>query len=129
MVIAYGADVDAQTHSPSYESDQEASFWLTNEYDAYGKNDISRTALMFAAEKNSFDVIKLLIRESAELEAVDTYGQTAMMYAAAYDSAESLILLIDAGAKRAAKSKAGDTALSIARERNCTTAEEILLSK
>ena len=129
LLIAYGADVDAKTHSPSFEYEQELRFRSAIDYDPYGKNDYEKTALILAAQTDSSDVLKLLIREKANLEATDSDGHTALMYAASFNSEDCLYFLINAGAKRAAKSKFGKTALQIAKEAGNTSAVNILLGK
>ena len=83
-----------------------------NEKDQYGK-----TPLMKAAIHQSIGVLQFLIRNNAELEAVDNRGQTALHFAVAYDrgSTECIQALLDARANKEARNGTyGDTPLALA---------------
>ena len=66
---------------------------------------------MFAAENGTPEMVKVLIDEGANVDAVDENGWTAMMHA---NEAENVQVLLNAGANMAIKNNDGDTVLAMA---------------
>jgi ankyrin repeat protein len=73
--------------------------------------DDDTTALMLAAEYGTPEMIKALIDEGAEVDAVNDGGWTALMHA---NEAENVRMLLNAGANMAIRNNDGDTALAMA---------------
>ena len=61
-------------------------------------NKTLSTALMFASKENTPEVVEILAKAGAELDAQDIYGNTALIYAASYNSEEVVKVLLDSGA-------------------------------
>jgi ankyrin repeat protein len=91
LLLAHGADVNAQTAA-------------------------GQTPLMEAALNGRTDIVKTLLRNSANPNAQETTsGYTALMLASMKDHAEIVTLLLDHGADVNAQDKQGNTALTFAR--------------
>jgi ankyrin repeat protein len=73
--------------------------------------DDDTTVLMLAAESGTPEMIKLLIDEGADLDAVNNAGWTAMMHA---NAVENVRVLLNAGANMAIRNKNGESALAMA---------------
>jgi ankyrin repeat protein len=73
--------------------------------------DDDTTALMLAAEYGTPEMVKALVDEGANVDAVDDNGWTALMHA---NEAENVRVLLNAGANMAIKNDDGDTALAMA---------------
>jgi len=75
------------------------------------RNDNGMTALMFAAWKGHSEIVRLLVRAGANVNAVSNTGATALVYAANAGSEESVKILLDNGARTDIKMPDGTTAL------------------
>jgi ankyrin repeat protein len=80
------------------------------------KNQLGRTALMFASSKGFVGIAKKLLARGADPNVVptDEQGWTALMAAARAGQAEAVRALLGAGADVTAKDKSGKTALDLA---------------
>ncbi len=81
--------------------------------------DLSMTALMYAVGANKPDVVKVLLKNGADVNAVSSYKQTPLMWAAAVGSKDLAKILLDAGADPSITmigEMSGATALSIAQD-------------
>lgn len=72
------------------------------------------TCLMLAAEKNYHDLITLLIKHAADLDAENTNGNTALMKAAEFGMMNACQALVKGGASLSPRNKAGKTAHDVA---------------
>jgi ankyrin repeat protein len=72
------------------------------------------------------DNIKGLIKEGADVNAVDDTGWTALMWATYYDYIETARLLIDKGANIDVQNNYGETALVWAEYRCCSEIAKLL---
>lgn len=88
-----------------------------------------RTALLIAAERPSSDIVKLLLGNGADPNAVDEKGWTPLMAAAFMGRAANALALIEGGARLEVKNKAGETALDIARKEESQDVVEILVAR
>ena len=70
--------------------------------------------LMWASEKGHVEIIDLIIKSGADINAETISGYTALMYASGNGQIGAVKTLIDNGSNIYAKSKNGDTALSLA---------------
>ncbi|MBD0391449.1 ankyrin repeat domain-containing protein [Wolbachia endosymbiont of Pentalonia nigronervosa] len=57
-----------------------------------------KTALHCAVEANNPNLVQLLLKQGAKVDAVDQYGRTALHLAASYGCAEVVLALLEAGA-------------------------------
>ena len=78
-----------------------------------GKNE-NVTPLMIAANRGNDDIVELLIKKGAEVNAKDDSGYTALMIAAHQGKCNSLRILLKNGAYVNQKKPSGDTALILA---------------
>ena len=83
--------------------------------DAKNVRPAGETALWLAVERNTFDVVKVLIDAGANVNAVDKYGYTVLMIAAEVGTPQVVGALLDAGANAMLKSNDGWTALDCTR--------------
>ncbi|MBR1437053.1 MAG: ankyrin repeat domain-containing protein, partial [Synergistaceae bacterium] len=100
-------------------------------------NDSGKTILMNAVRnhRQNFDVVKdpdyelvkLLLENGANVQAVDERGGTVLMYAASRSEPEILKLLLDNGAEINAQDESGITALMLAVRSNSSEAIKLLL--
>ncbi|CAE7427989.1 Ank3 [Symbiodinium natans] len=74
-------------------------------------SDRRPTPMHIAVEKNFVDILRLLIQNSADMNAVDSLGQTPLFYAAANQSVEATQLLVDQRADVFKSDEKGMTAL------------------
>lgn len=126
-----GADIEAMANAlvqAAKENDAEETRRLIEEdVDVNAIDDKGKTALMFATEKNSVDVAKILIAAGANINAKENeYGETALMYAAAQNALDVAKLLIEAGTNINAKNYGGKTALMLAEENDAADVIELL---
>jgi ankyrin repeat protein len=83
--------------------------------------------LMAAARSGKANVVSVLIKGGAEINAKNAGGMTALMRAAeSVDSAGAVEVLLSAGANPNLKDKKGRTALAIARKSNAFGAEQVV---
>jgi len=75
------------------------------------------TPLHYAAAKGQLDVIELLLKHGADVNARDKNGYTPLHAAAYYDHADAAGLLIVRGADARVRNNEGKTPLDVARER------------
>lgn len=77
-----------------------------------------RTALSYACENGYLDAVKILVRNNADPEIVDTWGNTALMYAVAADHAPVVEFLVRAfkrlGLQLDRQNKVGNSAVKVA---------------
>lgn len=79
------------------------------------RNKIGATPLMFAAQKNSQEIIDILIHAGAEINAQDSNGNTALIYAASSNDEYVVDALLDAGADKNIANSSGYKAVDYAR--------------
>lgn len=80
-----------------------------------GDNEIGRTPLHHAVtRKNNADILRILIDNRADVNAIDENGKTPLMVASFYGELEAVKLLVEAGADVRQKSNSGKTALDTA---------------
>lgn len=127
MLISRGVSV-------SLESDSQATRQLLLESAEKGKSEVlevlmkhgvkpdirekisNATALMYAAEYNHLDAVKILFRHGAVVNAQDEYGKTALHYAAEHGQLEVIKILLKKGANINVQDKEGTTPLMLAAE-------------
>mmetsp|Transcript_18076 Transcript_18076/g.28029 ORF Transcript_18076/g.28029 Transcript_18076/m.28029 type:complete len:314 (+) Transcript_18076:220-1161(+) len=89
-----------------------------SESDLNGKSKSGATPLMYAAEKGSVDMVRLLLSYQPNLAAVNKVGETALHYAARNPNKHSkddvMTLLKDAGVDSSVQNQAGQTADDLA---------------
>ena len=56
------------------------------------------TALMFASQKGKFDIVKLLVKNSAYINVKSNHGSTALMFAVKSNKYETVKILVESGA-------------------------------
>jgi ankyrin repeat protein len=76
--------------------------------------DTQRTGLHNAAINGNIQIIAILIKAGARVDARDTIGNTPLIYAADHDRVEIVKLLLDVGAQVDAENKNGMTSLMVA---------------
>jgi hypothetical protein len=96
---------------------------------ARGPGECPTTALMMASHNGHMDVMELLIKHGATVDAQDDYGDTALMKAIARNRTEAARLLLKHGADVNIKNIGGTTALIIAAINKHATIMEDLLAK
>lgn len=79
-------------------------------------NKTGWTPLHYAASKGQVPAIRLLLENSAYIDAESPNGTTPLMMAAMYGSPESVKVLVEEGADTTLKNKQGMTALGFAKE-------------
>jgi ankyrin repeat protein len=60
-------------------------------------------------------IVRLLLRNGADVEAMDAYGATALHYAVEFDTEQALMVLLEHGADVDVQAGDGKTALQMAR--------------
>merc|ERR1712012_488984 len=94
---------------------------LENSADVDSTNNYGRTALHYAAIRNSVGVAKLLLENSANVDRTDMWGLTALHKAAYYNSVDVAKLLLEKSANLNATVVSGRyrglTPLQVAEER------------
>jgi serine/threonine-protein phosphatase 6 regulatory ankyrin repeat subunit B len=70
---------------------------------------------MIASRNGHIEIIKLLLRNSADVNAEQKDGSTALMFACAYNRIEAVDLLLQYKAKLYARNRSGNTPLYIGR--------------
>ncbi|MBQ4057610.1 MAG: ankyrin repeat domain-containing protein [Lachnospiraceae bacterium] len=133
LLIDYGADVNRRTYWCEYTPQDH----MSDAYDAdTGYNDgCGETPLMKACAAGSYDAVKVLIENGADVNAQDYCGKTALVYTVHYGHSSSgedvqveiAKLLLDNGAERNVSSRYSGTALEEAREREMKKLEQVLL--
>ena len=76
------------------------------------------TPLQYAAARGHVDVVRLLVRYDAKVDAVDTHGRTPLMWAASHGQHEVVCALLEAGASVKLATDNGWTALHYAVKSN-----------
>lgn len=132
LLIDYGADVNRRTYWCEYTPEEH----MGEAYDAdRGYNDgCGETPLMKACASGSYDGVKVLIENGADVNAQDYCGKTALVYTVHFGlsspgedvQAEIAKLLLDNGADRNASSRYSGTALEEAREDDLKKLEQVL---
>uniref|UniRef100_A0A4W6DPJ3 Uncharacterized protein n=1 Tax=Lates calcarifer TaxID=8187 RepID=A0A4W6DPJ3_LATCA len=83
------------------------------------QGDNGRTALSYACEKGYLDAVKLLVRNNADPEIVDSWGNTALMYAAVAGHSHVVEFLVRAfkrlGLQIDRQNKVGNSAVEVAK--------------
>uniref|UniRef100_A0A3Q3GRE5 Uncharacterized protein n=1 Tax=Labrus bergylta TaxID=56723 RepID=A0A3Q3GRE5_9LABR len=78
-----------------------------------------RTALSYACERGCLDAVKILVRNNADPEIVDAWGNTALMYAAVAGHSAVVEFLVRAfkrlGLQVDRQNKAGNSAVEVAK--------------
>lgn len=112
LLLDHGAHVDGDVSSGADETDSRLS---SSCYD--------RPPILDAAEAEMTDVLTLLIKRGANIEARDPRGTTALMVAAEDANEDALRVLLDYGAQTEARDVSGCTALLWAVSRRWLPAE------
>ena len=87
---------------------------------------MSKRLLLKAVIDGDLPEIQRFLREGADPNATNRFGETALMLAAANGDEEALKALLDGGADKGIKTKAGQTALDIAEETGQTETAVLL---
>lgn len=89
---------------------------ISNGANINASDNSGKTALMYAADSNNDDIIRLLLEKGANVNAADNNGKTALMFAADNWNGDSVVrLLIRGGARVNEVDKCGRTAAMFAR--------------
>ena len=80
-----------------------------DQFDVTGK-----TALLYAAERNSPDIVQLLLNDGATVDLTDAWGRTALHFAVRRAGLKTVELLVSAGANICAEDRKGLTPLNYA---------------
>lgn len=80
------------------------------------RNRSQATALMFAAQNNTANVIELLIDAGLDIDSQDIHGNTALIYAASYNNDDVVYMLITKGAEVNIMNHTGRKALIFAKK-------------
>ena len=89
-------------------------------------NEYDRTALFYAADNNSTDVIRLLLQNGANANKQTRFGFTPLHYAASGNSTEAIAVLVKYGASINIESNIGDKPIDWARQGNNEAAVRML---
>ena len=87
------------------------------------------TALHWAVEGDSLEIVQVLLRAGANVKAANRYGITPLWLASLNGNASVIGALLEAGADAAAASAEGETALMVAARTGNADAVNILLSR
>jgi len=87
------------------------------------------TKFMEAVQHGDRDIVKLLLKKGADVNAADKFGKTALMMASEKGYKEIMEMLLAKGADVNAKGKPGKTALMIATENGYEQVVKLLLAK
>ena len=129
LLIDYGADIERR----QYECDGSATEHTSEDGpDNYGCGE---TPLMLACQVNKYDVVKLLLENGADVNAVDHYGKTPLVYVIHkndYKSdeavqAEIVKLLLEYGADPEIRGLYNENAIEEARKYEKYEIEKVLL--
>jgi len=96
---------------------------LVNETD-----ELKKTALMYAADSGSEEIIKFLIENNADLTKENKFGQNALSYAIHNKNQKIFNLLVAKGADKNFQNNTGKTELMLACENNNIEIVEFLLT-
>jgi len=69
-----------------------------------------------AAQTGNIEIIKMLLKAQAHIDAQDHRGETALITAVRRNHIEAAALLLSSDANRRLRNRDGETALSVARE-------------
>jgi ankyrin repeat protein len=124
LLIAHGADVNAQTFegavTPLMEASDACSIKAVRTLVLKGANVndmdvLGEDSLMRASSSGQYNVVKYLLSKGADVRGTDYYGKNALMFALANHKNDCAKLLISRGAKVKIKDDKGDTPLSLAK--------------
>ena len=87
------------------------------------------TALHWAVDRDSPEIVQLLIRAGANVKAANRYGATPLWLAALNGNAATIGMLLEAGASASAASPEGETALMVAARTGKVDAVNALLAR
>ncbi len=79
-------------------------------------NRTQATGLMFAAQRNTANVIEILVDFGIDIDAQDIHGNTALIYAASYNNEDAVDMLIGKGANVNIINNTGNKALNFGRK-------------
>ncbi len=87
------------------------------------------TALHWAAIREHWDAVRVLVRGGAPVDAAGGDGGTPLHWACHHDRADIVRLLLDRGARHDVANRWGRTPLHVAARRGCAEVVELLLSR
>eukprot|EP00958_Prasinococcus_capsulatus_P005222 scaffold508_cov554-Prasinococcus_capsulatus_cf.AAC.2 len=93
------------------------------------ENSLGMTPLMYCAEHEHIESIRLLLTNGARVDHESSIGHTALMVAAACNRVDSVEALLDMGASINHQNTIGKTPLMVASSLNCTNVIEILIQR
>ena len=106
---------------------------LLNEFDMEEDikydNSSNKTALMIGCENGQYDIVKLFLENSCNIDMVDNFGNTAIMYALKNENIGIVNLLLDYNANLDVINQDGNNLLNIAVQKQNLELIRIILNK